>query len=171
MIEWPCSQFVYYMTLFPMSLFLGRHTKVCYLLKKDYCKNVFFYMRSPPPLAPVATIQKSTVCLRQGNKPGVRSHWSITFTSLLMISQSFSAVTLLVLCLQPGHRQLGLLPYVSSWSCQSIYPSINPSIHYIAKINPRTDNPPHFPTPLLCCPSITLSPYSSIHTSLWLKKH
>lgn len=112
-------------------------------------------------------------CLTQGHNLGVRRHCSLTFISLPVIPQSFPAATLVVLCLQPGHRQLGL-PLISPShpsSCQSIYPSINPSIHYIARIKPRTDNPSIsllFFFHLL--PSITPLLYTSIHRSALNKK-
>ncbi len=117
-----------------------------------------------------APIHKATVCLTRGHNLGVRYPCSLTHMSFPLISPSFSAATLVVLCLQPVHRQLGL-PLISPshpCSCQSVHPSINPSIHYVAKINPRTDNLSNFRIPLFfpLCPSITPLLYSSIHTSL-----
>lgn len=93
--------------------------------------------------------------------------------SFPLIPPSVSAATFVVLCLQPGHRQLGLPLISPSHPCfLSIRASVHPSIHPSTTRQTLTQG---MTAHLIClflffCPPLSIhhSPLrSSIHASLW----
>ena len=171
-LVWPASVIKYWSTKFVPILFTCHDSNhvippPCFVILDQSIRPC---RASVPPHSfgwgPPPPVHKTMVCLTQGHNLSVRHHSTPSFISLPLILQSFSAI-LVVLCLQPSHRQLAL-PLISPLyfcSRQSFHQSINPYIHFISIITQGLTT--HVIFLFLCpCLSITISLYLSIHTFL-----
>lgn len=76
----------------------------------------------------------------QGHNLGDRYQYSLTPNPLSLIPLLLSATTVIALCLHPGRTQLSLPLISHSITAPVTLFTINPSHHFLPKINERTDN-------------------------------